>query len=61
MTKANSPLSFFLTIRKNKPSKERVKMAIDNIKMLLQVETDEGTRRHLAGAGLELNSILLKL
>jgi hypothetical protein len=57
----NNPLSYFLVVRKKKPSKERVKMAIDYIKDLLQAENDEIIRKSLANAGLELNNILLRL
>jgi transposase-like protein len=42
-------------------SKERIKMAIDNIKRFIQNETDEPTKLYLAGTGLELNTILMRL
>ncbi len=54
-------LSYFLVVRKSKPSKERVKMAMDYIKLLLQTERDDFKRRCLISAGLELNAIFLKL
>jgi hypothetical protein len=60
MTK-ETPLSYFLVTQKKKPSKERVKMALDYIKHLITQEPDETNRKHLASAGIELNSILLRL
>lgn len=66
MTKLNDSilpdtLSYFLVVRKQKPNKERVKQAIDTIKQMLIVETDETNRRCLASAGIELNKILTRL
>jgi hypothetical protein len=54
-------LSRFLTIRKQKPSKEHVKQALDTIKQMLIVETDETNRKCLANAGNELNRILIRI
>jgi hypothetical protein len=61
MTRMPKTLSYFLVKRKYPPSKERVKMALDDIKKILIREEDDWTRKQLAKAGLELNNILLRL